>query len=205
MSPVANPRSAHFDAIADKWDGWDDLVVLRKRLDAGLAGFGLGSGETVLDVGCGTGNLTLALTRALGKDGRVVAVDISPRMIETARAKVQDPRVTFHVADAERLPLPEASCHRIVCFSVWPHFVERDAVARELARVLRPGGQVHVWHLASRDTINAIHASAGEAVQGDILAPATETAACLTRAGLEVTTVIDDADGYLVTARSRPA
>ncbi|MBN2573212.1 MAG: class I SAM-dependent methyltransferase [Deltaproteobacteria bacterium] len=205
MSPVVNPRSAHFDAIADQWDGWDDLVALGKRLDAGLAGFGLGPGETVLDVGCGTGNLTLALARALGKDGRVVAVDISPRMIEVARAKVSDPRVTFHVAEAERLPLPKASCHRVVCFSVWPHFVDRDAVARELARVLRPGGQVHVWHLASRDTINAIHASAGEAVKDDILAPAADTAACLERAGLRAATVIDDAEGYLVTARSRPA
>jgi len=200
MSLADNPRSAHFDAIADKWDGWDDLAVLAQRLGAGLASFGLHEDETVLDVGCGTGNLTVALTKALAKDGRVVAVDISPRMIEVARAKVNDPRVTFHVADAVALPLKHASCNRVVCFSVWPHFADQDAVAREVARVLRRGGHVHVWHLASRETINAIHASAGEAVKNDVLAPASETAACLARAGFEVTTAIDNAEGYLVTA-----
>ncbi len=151
MSLVSNPRSVHFDAIADEWDGWDDMVVLGQRLAAGLAAFGMTEGETVLDVGCGTGNLTLAILKALGSNGRVIAVDISPRMIEVARAKVRDARSTFHVADAESLPLADASCDRIVCFSVWPHFPDQDAVAHELGRVLRPGGHVHVWHLASRE------------------------------------------------------
>jgi demethylmenaquinone methyltransferase/2-methoxy-6-polyprenyl-1,4-benzoquinol methylase len=195
-----NPRSAYFDAIADKWDGWDDLVVLQRRMSDGLAELGLGAQEIVLDVGCGTGNLTQALLARLGDAGKVIAVDISPRMIEVARAKVRDPRVAWHVAEADRLPLEAQSCDRIVCFSVWPHFPDQDAVCRELARVLRPGGCLHVWHLNARQKINEIHAGAGEAVRGDLLLPATETAAKLVSTGLQVTTVLDTAEQYLVSA-----
>lgn len=198
-----NPRSAYFDAIADQWDGWDDLVVLQRRMAAGLAELGLGAQETVLDVGCGTGNLTQALLTRLGDAGGVIAVDISPRMIEVARGKIRDPRVTWHVAGAERLPLDARSCDRIVCFSVWPHFPDLDAVCDELSRVLRPEGYLHVWHLNSRHKINEIHAGAGEAVRGDFLLPATDTAAKLASSGFQVTTVLETAEQYLVSASKK--
>ena len=199
-----NPRSAFFDAIAEKWDGWDDMVGLQRRLGTGLAQMGLSPQETVLDVGCGTGNLTLALLAALGDKGRVAAVDISPRMIEVARTKVRDARASFHVAEAEKLPFDCSFCDRILCFSVWPHFRDRDVVCRELARVLRPGGRLHVWHLTPRHKVNEIHAAAGEPISSDLLAPASQTATQLTAAGFQVERVTDDAEQYLVTA-SKPS
>lgn len=199
-----NPRSAYFDAIADKWDGWDDLVLLAKRMAAGLASFGLRPHETVVDIGCGTGNLTTAILSALGGTGKVVAVDISPRMIEVARSKVRDARVTWHVGIAESLPVGDATVDRIVCFSVWPHLVDHQATLAEFARVLRPGGFLHIWHLISRQKVNEIHGSAGEAVRGDHLHPAVETAATLTTAGYRVHEAVEDADHYLVTA-SKPS
>ena len=197
---TANPRAAFFDAIADKWDGWDDIAVLRQRMAVGLREIGLRPDETVLDIGCGTGNLTLALLAALSPVGRVHAVDISRRMIEVARAKVADDRVTWHVEDARRLPLSAASCDRVLCFSVWPHFEDRRAVTAELMRVLRPGGSLHVWHLSGRQRINEIHSSAGEAVRGDVLPPARETAELLAAMVLRVAEVVDADDRYLVTA-----
>jgi ubiquinone/menaquinone biosynthesis C-methylase UbiE len=200
-----NPRSAFFDAIADQWDGWDDLAVLQRRMAAGLCEFGLGPHETVADIGCGTGNLTQALLAALGEAGRVVAVDISARMIEVARAKVRDPRVAWHVAEAERLPIGASFCDRIICFSVWPHFSDQKAVCGELERILRPGGHLHVWHLTSRQKINEIHASTGDPISGDLLAPAAETAARLLSAGFEVTAVLDTAEQYLVSAKKPKA
>lgn len=200
MNDLQNPRVVHFDAIADKWDGWDDLVLLHRRLLDGLAAFGLGPQEHVIDMGCGTGNLTLAILSLLDQAGRVRAVDIAPKMLEVASAKVPDPRATFHLASAERLPFEDASSDRVICFSVWPHLRDQDAVARELARVLRPGGHLHVWHLASRDAINAIHAGVGGPVAGDVLLPAAQTAATLRQAGFDVSQVVDDADRYLVTA-----
>lgn len=197
---TANPRAVFFDGIAEKWDGWEDLAVLETKLSAGLDALGVRADETVLDVGCGTGNLTRALLTKLSPAGRVLAVDISPRMIEVARRKVSDARVSWHSEDARRLPLGDGSCDRVICYSVWPHFEDRKAVAAELGRVLKPGGSLHVWHLIPRHKINEIHAGAGEAVCRDMLPPVEETAELLATAGFRITTASESEGGYLVTA-----
>lgn len=197
---IDDPKAAFFDHIADKWDGWEDLPSLAAKLGAGLDEFGVGPNETVLDVGCGTGNLTLALLARLSPAGRVVAVDIAPRMVEEAGRKTRDPRVDWRVADVRSLPLADVSCDRAICFSVWPHIEDHGAAADELGRVLKPGGCLHVWHLSSREKITQVHASAGGPIQNDYLPPAADTAALLERHGFDVTTVIDDASRYLVTA-----
>jgi ubiquinone/menaquinone biosynthesis C-methylase UbiE len=193
-------KAAYFDGIAGKWDGWEDLPSLSVKLAAGLAELGLGPSETVLDAGCGTGNLTREILAKLCPAGRVVAVDFAPRMIKRARRKVRDLRVRWHVADVGRLPIPDASCDRVLCFSLWPHIDDRDAVAAELGRVLRPGGHLHIWHLASRGKINEVHACAGGPIGHDLLPPAGETAALLSRHGFAVTAQVDDETGYLVSA-----
>ena len=196
----SNPKARYFDGIAGQWDGWHDLDTLAGELAAGLDALGVGADEVVLDVGCGTGNLTRALLRRLSPAGCVIAIDISPVMVATARGKIADARVTWEVADAAHIPLADGAVDRVICFSVWPHFDDPQRVARELFRVLRAGGRVHVWHLASRDTINAIHASAGDAIRGDILPPAADTARLLDAQGFRAAVIADDAQRYLVSA-----
>src|SRR5262245_8770702 len=67
-------------------------------------------GESVLDVGCGTGSLAIAAKRQVGPTGRVDAIDASPQMIERARKKARKRHadVAFHLAPAEALPFSDA-------------------------------------------------------------------------------------------------
>jgi ubiquinone/menaquinone biosynthesis C-methylase UbiE len=195
----ANSKREFFDAIAAQWDGFQgDLKALREMLARGLSEMGIRESETVLDVGCGTGNLTHALLQHLSTDGRVVAVDISPRMLTEARRKLNDPRVEWIEADATYLSLPDGYFDRIICFCVWPHFDDRVAAAGAFSRLLRTGGSLHIWHPISRAQVNDIHTTAGEAVRADLLAPAIETAKLFEENGFTITELIDDESRYLI-------
>ncbi|MBU1240381.1 class I SAM-dependent methyltransferase [Myxococcota bacterium] len=190
-----------FDELAPRWDNQEDLVLVRQKLQNGFKEMGVSPHENILDVGCGTGNLTLSVLPLLGEQGRVTAVDISPVMIRMAQEKISDSRVTLMVESSHALPIPSSSFHRIFCLHVWPHLGDYHSHLREFNRLLKEGGVVHVWHLVSRDTINAIHGGAGEGVKHDVLAPAEETAALFMEHGFTVERIIDDEERYLVCAR----
>ena len=103
--------------------------------------------ERILDVGCGTGAGTLFLSREFPQ-ARVRGLDISEEMIALAVAKVGlDPegRVAFKVGDASALPYPDESFDLVAQLNMPPFFAE-------LARVLRPGGQVIVAASWGEDT-----------------------------------------------------
>lgn len=104
-----------------------------------LAAIGAHAGEQWLDVATGTGEL--AVPAALG-GANVVGLDLAPRLIEAAELRAAEAGATlrFDVGDAERLPYDDASFD-IVTSSVGAIFApDHAAVARELARVTRPGG-----------------------------------------------------------------
>jgi hypothetical protein len=83
---------------------------------------------------------------------------------------------------------------------VWPHVGNPLGAAREISRVLRPGGKIHIWHSLSRSVVNAIHARIPGPVGHDRLAPAVEVAAALEANGFAITEEIDDETQYLVSA-----
>jgi len=100
--------------------------------------------DRILDVGCGTGSLTLLVARRLTPPGEAVGVDAAPKMIEIARRKAlhQDSPARFEAGVAEDLEFPDASFDLVVN-SMFTHHIDtglkRFAFA-EMFRVLRPGG-----------------------------------------------------------------
>lgn len=197
-----NPRLPFFEALSERWDAIYDAGRARPLLAAGLARHGVGPAEHVVDLGCGTGVLLGVLGEHLGPQGRIEAVDLAPAMIARAQRKFPDPRIRFHVADVCALPLADGAVDRVLCFSAWPHFPDPDAAIAELARVLRPGGRLHIWHIDSRATINHIHQTADPAVAHDLLEPAADLAARLQAAGLTVTSQQDDDQAYELVAHT---
>ena len=92
-----------------------------------------------LDAACGTGRHAQHLT---GLGHRVLGVDLSPDMLARARARV--PQAEFKTGDLRELPAQEGSFDLIVCGLALAHLPELDQPARELARVLAPGGRLVV-------------------------------------------------------------
>jgi len=90
----------------------------------------------VLEVGCGWGELAEWIARDTGAE--VVAVDLSPRMVELARERGIDARV----ADVQQLPFADGEFDLVVAAWMLYHVPELDRGIRELARVLRPGGRL---------------------------------------------------------------
>ncbi|MFP4624806.1 MAG: class I SAM-dependent methyltransferase [Gemmatimonadota bacterium] len=195
---------AFFDDIARDWDDRIATPSFMRRLTDVVDQLGVEPHEHVLDVGCGTGNLTRVLLDRLSPRGRVTAVDFSEPMLEIARGKIDDGRVTWLNADAKELPLPDAAFDHVICFSAWPHFTEHPRVAAGLFRVTRPGGMLHVVHIDGRETINQVHRDAGAAVARHALRDATELSALFASVGFDEVARIDTADEYRVTVR-RPA
>jgi 2-polyprenyl-3-methyl-5-hydroxy-6-metoxy-1,4-benzoquinol methylase len=95
--------------------------------------------ESFLDAGCGDGRYLAALG---GAARRVAGVDLSARILETAAATARQSGVEpeLHAASLEALPFDEAAFDVVLCSQVLEHVVDVEAAARELARVLRPGG-----------------------------------------------------------------
>jgi ubiquinone/menaquinone biosynthesis C-methylase UbiE len=103
-------------------------------------------GETVLDVGCGTGTLALIAQEHVGATGRVAGIDPGPRQIARACAKAARRRVSvdFRVGVIEQLPFPDRSFD-VVLSTLMMHHLPDDLKRRgltEIARVLKPGGRL---------------------------------------------------------------
>ena len=111
---------------------------------AGLAR--LAPGESVLDVGCGTGTLAIEAKRRVGPSGTVYGIDASPEMIARARTKAKKAGadVVFETAVVEALPFQDARFDAILTSLVLHHLprTARPQCAREMRRVLKPGGRL---------------------------------------------------------------
>jgi demethylmenaquinone methyltransferase/2-methoxy-6-polyprenyl-1,4-benzoquinol methylase/phosphoethanolamine N-methyltransferase len=108
----------------------------------------------VLDVGCGTGDLTLAALAYAGPQGEVVGIDASPEMIEVARRKAtrRGALVRFELAAVERIPFPD-NYFDVALSSLMLHHLpgrlKQDGLA-EVYRVLKPGGRLLVVDMQDR-------------------------------------------------------
>lgn len=103
-------------------------------------------GESVLDVGCGTGTLAIAAFKRVGTSGRVAGIDPGPRQIARARHKARRAAISpdFQIGMIERLEFPDQSFDIVIStfmMHVLPDELKRQGLS-EIARVLKPGGRL---------------------------------------------------------------
>jgi len=104
-----------------------------------------GDPRDVLDLGCGTGTLAIAMAQAPGR-ARITGIDGDPEILEIARSKEGSEEIQFAEGLADTLPFADGSFDRVVCSLLLHHLdpVVKRAALTEARRVLRPGGRLHV-------------------------------------------------------------
>ena len=120
----------------------------------------LDAGDTVLDVGCGTGTLAIAAKKRVGSMGAVFGIDASPAMVARATGKAVRARVdvTFTNAVVEALPFPDARFDAALSTLMLHHLPRqvRRQCATEIRRVLKPGGRLLLVDFGRPQTRNGI-------------------------------------------------
>jgi SAM-dependent methyltransferase len=154
---------------------WDRMARIYQReidtrfgpvIEHLLARGGLQAGETVLDLGTGTGSVAIEAAKAVSPGGRVVAYDISPEMLAKARARIAAlslPSIEFVEGGAEAIPAADASIDAVLASLSIMYVIDRASAAREIARVLKPGGRfvAAVWAGPDEADIVAFQQTAG--------------------------------------------
>lgn len=134
--------------MAGDGDGYERMMGRwSQRLAVPFLDFvGSADGESVLDVGCGTGRLSFALAERC-QPKQLQGIDFSQAYVEHARLHNRDPKITFHVGDACAMEFPDRAFDRVLALLVL-HFVPNAVQAiSEMRRVARPGAVVGaaVW------------------------------------------------------------
>ncbi|MEV7829701.1 class I SAM-dependent methyltransferase [Streptomyces subrutilus] len=124
---------------------------------AAVAESGLRLGDRVLDAGCGTGRALPALRAAVGPGGTVLGADLTPQMLAAAQRAGRAADGALLLADVARLPLRDGALDAVFAAGLIAHLPDPVANLRELARVVRPGGRLALFHPIGRAALAARH------------------------------------------------
>lgn len=138
-----------FDSVAPKYDLMNDLMSggLHRAWKAyTVMVANLREGSQVLDIAGGTGDLSMAFSKKVGKTGRVVHTDINEAMLRTGRDRLLDAGIALPtlVCDAEKLPFPSNHFDVVSVAFGLRNMTHKDVALTEMNRVLKPGGKLLV-------------------------------------------------------------
>ncbi|UWQ16268.1 methyltransferase domain-containing protein [Jannaschia sp. M317] len=126
-------------------------------------------GETLLDIGCGSGLLAEELARAVGTEGRIIGIDPSDDMRSLARARNADtPQIEILAGRADALPVPDGVADGAVSVQVFEYLDDLDAAVADALRCIRPGGRLVIadlhfgtfsWHSDDHERMSRVRSA----------------------------------------------
>ncbi|MER5437586.1 methyltransferase domain-containing protein [Streptomyces sp. NPDC002790] len=195
MSDDATRVQEFFTARAAGWDARfpDDGPAYASA----VAALGLRPGGRVLDAGCGTGRALSPLRAAVGPSGVVLGADLTAAMLERAVRAGRDTEGQLLRTDVARLPLRTGVLDAVFGAGLISHLPQPAANLRELARVVRPGGLLALFHPIGRAALAARH---GRALTPDDLRAEPNLRPLLAAAGWRMTSYADEDERFLALA-----
>lgn len=172
----------------------EELAVLPEDANLGLgcgnptAIASLAAGETVLDLGSGAGIDCFLAAQQVGETGYVIGVDMTPQMIEKARANAESAgfsNVEFRLGEIEALPVADETVDVIISNCVLNLSPEKDRVLAEAYRVLKPGGRLVISDMVSEREVPAVLEGDLNAVAGCLPTQRDRYIARFEKAGFE--------------------
>ncbi len=164
---------------------------------AAVAALGLRKGDRVLDAGCGTGRALPPLRAAVGPTGVVVGADLTAAMLRAAARAGRDRDGTLLLTDVAALPLRSSSLDAVFAAGLIAHLPDPAGNLREIARVVRPGGVLALFHPIGRA---ALAARQDRTITPDDLRAEPNLRSLLTRSGWRMTSYTDEDTRFLALA-----
>lgn len=154
---IRDQQKSTWNEYSPMWKKWDDLLMdtLEPVADEIIQFLKIGESDKVLDIASGTGEPGLSIAKKLPK-GKLMMTDLSEGMLEVARENAEEKginNIETRVCDACDLPFAENSFDAVSCRLGFMFFPDMLLAAREMYRVLKPGGKlaVSVWHAPERN------------------------------------------------------
>lgn len=195
MSDEQTRVQEFFTARAADWDSRfpDDGPAYA----AAVAELGLRAGDRVLDAGCGTGRALPPLRAAVGASGVVLGADLTPAMLREAVRAGRDRDGQLLLTDVAALPLRSRSLDAVFGAGLISHLGSPAEDLRELARVVRPGGVLALFHPIGRAALAARH---GRPLTPDDLRAEPNLRALLAGSGWRLASYVDEDSRFLALA-----
>ena len=188
-----------FNELAEKWDDMHhhDSDKIKKMLDM----LCIKNREMILDVGCGTGILIPFLLEKTNSEN-IYAIDGAEKMIEKARQKFPENSVNFITADVIDYNFKPEYFDHVICYSVFPHFENKENIIRRFSELLKKGGLLSILHSESKEAINDMHNSRNEVNSDTLCCPIVYLPFCR-QVGLLDEIVIDNSEMYMLCCRKQ--